>query len=170
MLGRTLSTGAVVLGAAFAVWLAVRDGGTGSGGTAVAARADDTHARVDACLAARQKVTARRAERGGPSPAGEPTDGAVAAAACAPLFHEAACRDAQLHFDDPAPAERAAAVLEACKRAYCGKLGAPLPRACDASQPPPGDGLETFTVWDDLRRAILRHDIGDAEAARLDER
>jgi hypothetical protein len=123
----------------------------------------DVHARVDACLAVQREVGARRQARGGPAPAGEPSDAAVVAQACAPLFAQPACRDAQLRFDQPPPETRAATVFQACARAYCPILPAPKPSACERQ---PADGQETFIAWNELRTAILRHDIGDAEATR----
>jgi hypothetical protein len=120
---------------------------------------------VDACLAAQAQVTARRASRGAPTAPGEPTDGAVVARACAPLFHEAACRQAHVDFDTPPPEARASTLLRACEQAYCPLLPAPKPSACDPAKVP-ADGMETFTAWAELRAASLRHDIGEPEAAR----
>jgi hypothetical protein len=120
-------------------------------------------ARVDACLAAQRDVAARRQARGGPAPAGEPSDAGIVARACAPLYTQPACRDAQVNFDTPPPEARVMTVFRACARGYCPGLPDPKPSACDHE---PADGQETFIAWNDLRSAILRHDIGDAEAAR----
>jgi hypothetical protein len=125
----------------------------------------EVRARVDACLAAQAQVAQRRATRGGPTPPGEPSDAGVVAHACAPLYHEAGCRQAQLDFDVPAAPLRVPTVLQACERAYCPMLPAPKPSVCDPAQVP-GDGMETYTAWNDLRSAILRHDLGETEAAR----
>jgi hypothetical protein len=123
----------------------------------------DVRARVDACLDAQQIVAARRRARGGPTPAGEPSDAGVVAHACAPLFRQPPCRDAHLNFDQPPMEARSATVFQACARAYCPILAAPKPAGCDRA---PADGQETFIAWNELRGAILRHDIGDGEAAR----
>jgi hypothetical protein len=125
----------------------------------------DVRARVDACVAAQAQVAQRRATRGGPTPPGEPSDAAVVARACAPLYQEAGCRQAQVDFDKPEAPQRVATVLQACERAYCPTLPAPKPAACNPGNPPE-DGMATFTAWNDLRAAILRRDIGETEAAR----
>src|SRR4051794_40025373 len=70
--------------------------GPSTGGESVAAR-------VDACLAAQQKVGELRRTRGGPPAPGGPSDQSIVSAACAPLFAEPGCREAQLHFDAPPP-------------------------------------------------------------------
>jgi hypothetical protein len=108
-------------------------------------------------------VAETRRTRGGPAPAGAPSDAAVVAAACAPLFREPACRQAQADFDAPPPERRAVAVIEACARAYCPQLPAPKPSACDHL---PGADEEVLGSWVELRSAILRRDLGEAEAAR----
>ena len=130
----------------------------------------DAHAQVEACRAAQAQVAARRVARGGPTPPGEPSDGATVSIACAPLFHEAACRQAQLDFDKPDPAARMSTVLQACEHAYCPLLPAPKPSVCDPAKAAPADGMETFTAWSELRTAILTRDIGAAEGARAFER
>jgi hypothetical protein len=178
-MNRIFTVAVVLIGAALVVWVALRDGGAGAGAvpkpagqTPVAAPATpaaaDTNAAIDACIAGSKVVAERRASRGAPAAAGEPSDSAVVARACAPLFHEAACREAHLHFDDPPADVRSQTVLDACKRDYCDKLAAPKPRACDPSQPPPEDGLATFQTWDELRHAIWKRDLGEAGVARLE--
>ncbi|HEX4459770.1 MAG TPA: hypothetical protein VIA18_17450 [Polyangia bacterium] len=126
----------------------------------------DVHALVENCRSAQVQVAARRAARGGPTPPGEPTDAGLVAQACAPLYHEPGCRKAQLDFDKNAPALRMTTLLQACEHDYCPLLPAPKPSICDPANAAPADGMETFTAWADLRAAILRHDIGEAEAAR----
>lgn len=178
-MNRIFGVAVALIAAAFVIWLALRDGGAGTRRDLVAKPADsapvpgaaspDFNAAIDACIAGARSVASRRQARGGPAAPGEPSDSAVVARACAPTFREAGCRDAHLHFDDPPAEGRSQAVLDACKTAYCDKLLAPLPRACDPSQPPPEDGLATFQTWDELRRAIWKRDLGPVGAARLED-
>lgn len=125
----------------------------------------DLDAKITACLAAQDKVAQARAQRGGPAPAGQPSDAAVVAGACAPLYRQPACRDAMVHFDTPPPAERSRTVLQACARAYCGELPAPKPSVCAHPDNVPDDEQQ-FMAWNELREAILKHDLGPAAAAR----
>jgi hypothetical protein len=129
------------------------------------APADDLDAALADCLGAQQKVAAARATRGGPAPAGEPSDAAVVSHGCAALYKQPACRDAMMHFDDPPPERRSAAVLQACARAYCGLLGAPKPSVCGNPDSVPQDEQQ-YIAWNELRQAILTHDIGPAAAQR----
>ena len=180
-MNRIFAVAVVIIAAASVIWLALRDGGAGTHATAAARPADsappaasptanlDMSAAIDGCIAGFKSVASRRQTRGGPAAPGEPSDSAIVARACAPTFREAACREAHLHFDDPPAEGRSQAVLDACKAAYCDKLLAPKPRACDPSQPPPEDGLATFQSWDELRHAIWVRDLGDAGAARLED-
>src|SRR5215470_15544744 len=178
-MNRIFTVAVVLIGAALVVWIALRDGGAGMHASAArpsapapapaATTPTDVNAAIDACIAGAKSVAARRQTRGGPAAPGEPSDSAVVARACAPLFREAACREAHLHFDDPPADGRSQAVLGACKAAYCDELPAPKPRACDPGQPPPEDGLATFQTWDELRHAIWKHDLGEAGVARLEE-
>jgi hypothetical protein len=133
----------------------------------VATVAGQSHADVDACLAAGTAVAERRRTRTVALAPNEPSDAAVVAAACAPLFREPACRDAHLHFDDPPVEMRATTVLKACREAYCPKLGPPLPRACDPKAEDSDDPMAVFQSWHDLRTAIYRRDLGDAETERI---
>jgi len=182
-MNRVFVVAVVLIGAALVVWTAIRDGATGDRRDAVAKPADsapvvvadtakdlatDMTAAVDACIAGAKSVAARRQSRGAPAAPGEPSDAAVVARACAPLFRETACREAHLHFDDPPVETRSLAVLDACKKAYCDKLAEPKPSACDPNQPPPEDGLATFQTWDELRHAIWQRDLGHLNAARLE--
>jgi len=178
-MNRIFAVAVVLIGAALVIWIALRDGAAGrhaSAGTkpaeaapaSGASTATDMNADIDACIAGAISVAARRQTRGAPAAPGEPSDAAVVARACAPLFREPACREAHLHFDDPPADGRSKAVLDACKAAYCDKLPAPKPRACDPNQPPPEDGLATFQNWDELRHAIWKRDLGEAGLARLE--
>ena len=133
--------------------------------TAAAPANDDLEGKLAGCLAAQQKVAAARAARGGPAPAGQPSDAAVVSSGCAPLYHQPGCRDAMMRFDEPPPERRSAAVLQACARAYCGLLGAPKPAVCANPDSVPQDEQQ-FIAWNELRQAILTHDIGPAAAAR----
>ena len=126
----------------------------------------DVHALVENCRNVQAQVAARRAARGGPTPPGEPTDAGLVAQSCAPLYHEPGCRQAQLDFDKTAPELRMTTVLQACEHDYCPLLPAPKPSVCNPANAAPADGMDTFTAWAELRAAILRRDIGDAEAAR----
>lgn len=126
---------------------------------------DDLDAKIAGCIGAQRLVAQARVQRGGPAPAGQPSDAAVVARGCAPLYSEAACRQSMMHFDDPPPQRRSAAVLEACARAYCDKLSAPKPAACSHVDNIPQDEQQ-YTEWNDLRLAILTRDIG-ASAAQL---
>jgi|SRR6185369_7224329 len=123
-------------------------------------------AKIDACLGAQRQVAAARAQRGGPAPAGQPSDAAVVSRGCAPLYHEAGCREALVHFDDPPPEKRSATVLTACARAYCGLLPAPKPSVCANPDAVPEDEQQ-YVAWNDLRTAILTHDIGAAATQRV---
>ena len=126
----------------------------------------DLEGKITACLAAQEKIGAARAQRGGPAPAGQPSDAAVVSAACAPLYKQAACRDAMVRFDEPPPAQRSRAVLSACAKAYCAELPAPKPAVCARPDNVPED-QEQFIAWNELRQAILEHDIGAAAARRV---
>ncbi len=124
---------------------------------------DELTRRVDACVAAQREVAARRQARQGPPPPGEPSDAGVVSKACAPLFAQPGCREAHANFDTPPAEARMTTLFQACVRDYCSRLPGPRPSACDKL---PADGPETFVAWNELRQAILRHDIGEAEAAR----
>ncbi|HEX8950676.1 MAG TPA: hypothetical protein VF945_02470 [Polyangia bacterium] len=126
----------------------------------------DLEARITACLDAQQKVAASRAQRGGPAPAGQPSDAAIVSAACAPLYRQASCRDAMVRFDEPPPPQRSRTVLSACARAYCAELAAPKPSVCASPDNVPDDEQQFF-AWNELRKAILEHDIGAAAAQRV---
>jgi hypothetical protein len=132
-------------------------------GAPAARPADELTRRVDACVAAQREVSARRQARQGPPPEGEPSDGGVVAKACAPLFAQPGCREAHANFDTPPMAARMETLFQACVRDYCPRMPTPKPSACDKM---PEDGQATLAAWTELRQAILRHDIGDAEAAR----
>jgi hypothetical protein len=125
----------------------------------------DLDAKIAGCLAAQVQVANARAARGGPAPAGQPSDAAVVSRGCAPLYKQPACRDAMMRFDEPPPERRSAAVLQACARAYCGLLGAPKPSVCANADAVPQDEQQ-YVAWNDLRQAILTHDIGPAAAQR----
>jgi hypothetical protein len=125
----------------------------------------DLDAKIAGCLAAQVQVANARAARGGPAPAGQPTDAAVVSRGCAPLYKQPACRDAMMRFDEPPPERRSAAVLQACARAYCGQLGAPKPSVCANPDAVPQDEQQ-YVAWNELRQAILTHDIGAAAAER----
>jgi hypothetical protein len=125
----------------------------------------DLDAKVAGCVGAQRTVAAARAQRNGPTPAGQPTDAAVVARGCAPLYQQPACRDAMIHFDDPPPEKRSIAVLQACARVYCPILAAPKPAVCARPDAVPEDEQQ-FVAWNELRTAILTHDIG-ASATQL---
>jgi hypothetical protein len=118
---------------------------------------------VDACVLAQAQVSQRRAIRGA-SPSGGPSDAAVVAQACAPLFANTACREAMTHFDDPPVEARSRTLFEACTRAYCPTLPAPRPPACDR---PAADPSELVGQWNELRETVLRREIGEEQAARV---
>ena len=128
--------------------------------------AGDLDAKITACLDAQRAVAAARAQRGGPAPAGQPSDAAVVSRGCAPLYAQPACRDAQLHFDDAPLEKRSAAVLTACARAYCGILADPKPSVCAHPDAVPEDEQQ-YIAWNELRSAILTHDIGAAATQRV---
>jgi hypothetical protein len=119
--------------------------------------------KIAGCIGAQQAVSRARATRGGPAPAGQPSDAAVVSRGCAPLYREAACRDAMMRFDDPPPERRSAAVLEACARAYCGLFTDPKPSVCAHPDAVPQDEQQ-YAAWDELRKAMLTHDIGAGAA------
>jgi hypothetical protein len=122
----------------------------------------DTHAAVAACLAAQHEVAASRATRGGPAPPGQPSDAAVVSRACAPLFHQPACHDVMMRFDEMPPEARAATLLKVCAIEYCPSLPEPKPAVCAHLEAPPTG----FAEWGELREAILKHDIGPEMAKR----
>lgn len=126
----------------------------------------DLEAKITACLGAQREVASARAARGGPAPAGQPSDAAVVARGCAPLYKQAGCRDAMIRFDEPPIERRSIAVLQACAHAYCGELPAPKPSACANPDSVPQDEQQ-WTAWNDLRLAILTHDLGGAAAQRV---
>jgi hypothetical protein len=123
----------------------------------------DLDVKIAACIGAERAVANARQQRGGPAPAGQASDAAVAARGCASLYLEPGCRDAMIRFDDPPPALRSSTVLQACARAYCGKLSPPKPQVCDHVDAVPQDETQ-YSEWSDLRRAILIHDIGSGAA------
>ena len=126
---------------------------------------DGLDAKIAACVGAQRTVAAARAQRNGPTPAGQPSDAAVVARGCAPLYQQPACRDAMMHFDDPPLEKRSIAVLQACARVYCPILADPKPAVCARPDVVPEDEQQ-FIAWNQLRAAILTHDIG-ASAAQL---
>jgi hypothetical protein len=149
---RLLIALAVAAVVGFAIWFALPRGAPGAG----------DRAAVDACLAAQHEVAAARATRGGPSPPGQPSDGAVVSRGCAPLFRQPACRDVMLRFDEAPPEARAATVQKVCAAEYCPLLADPKPAVCAHwEQDPTG-----FAEWGELRAAILKHDLGPELAAR----
>jgi hypothetical protein len=119
--------------------------------------------KVDACILAQEQVSQRRATRGH-APAGEPSDAAVVARACAPLYGDAACRGAMMHFDDPPIEARSRTEFETCTKAYCPTLPAPRPAACEH---PSAEPSELVAQWNELRELILRREIGQEQAARV---
>ena len=132
--------------------------------TASPPAADELDVRIAGCIGATRNVAAARAKRGGPAPAGEPSDAAIVSRGCAPLYKEPACREAMMKFDDPPPERRSATVLQACAKAYCDKLGAPKPAVCGHVDAIPEDETQ-YTEWNELRQAALTHDIGASATA-----
>lgn len=129
---------------------------------AAPATADDAmDAAIASCVGAQMMVMQQRAARGGPAPAGQPSDAAVVSKACAALYKERACRDAMIKYDEPPAEQRSSAVLKACARAYCPTLSAPKPAVCSHVDNVPED-LQQFQEWAELRNAILTRDIGPA--------
>lgn len=157
--------GAVIIG--LAVWAAMPSTHPTLGAaSATTAQPSSEEANIAACLAAQSQVAAARAQRGGPTPPGQPSDAAVVSRGCAPLYKQPACRDAMMHFDDPPPPQRSITVLQACARAYCGLLAAPKPSVCEHADAVPQDEQQ-YAAWNELRTAILTHDIGAAAAQRV---
>jgi hypothetical protein len=148
---RLILVAVLVLGAV-AVWALLH----GRGGP-------DVRAMVDGCLGAQHDVAARRASRGR-APAGEPSDAAAIARACAPLFRRPECHDAMMDFDAPPPERRVVSILNACAHAYCAVLPAPQPPACAATGSSPS---ELLGQWSELRAAALRLELGETEANRV---
>jgi len=126
--------------------------------------ADELDVKIAGCIGATRNAATARAKRGGPAPAGEPSDAAVVSRGCAPLYKEAPCRDAMVKFDEPPPERRSMTVLQTCARAYCDKLGAPKPAVCAHVDAIPEDEQQ-YTEWNELRQAILSHDIGPSATA-----
>jgi hypothetical protein len=157
-----LVAGAAVV--ALAVWAALPANAPRATGERAAepVTADSLEPAIAACIRAQAEVSQRRAARGASRP-GEPSDAGVVAQACAPLYHEAACRKAMEKFDEPPPAERAATVLRICAHAYCPLIAAPKPSVCARPDEAPVD----LTLWADLRQAALERDIGRERAARV---
>ena len=96
-----------------------------------------------------------RATRGGPAPAGQPSDAAVVARGCAPLYRQAACRDAMMRFDDPPPGaalERGAAGVRARLLRPAARAEAVGLRAHPDAVP---EDEQQYIAWNELRRAIL---------------
>jgi hypothetical protein len=71
-----------------------------------------------------------------------------------------------VRFDEPPPAQRSRTVLAACAKAYCGELPAPKPSVCAHPDNVPED-QQQFIAWNELREAILKHDLGAAAAGRV---
>ncbi|MBN2496924.1 MAG: hypothetical protein JXR96_20200 [Deltaproteobacteria bacterium] len=90
---------------------------------------------------------------------------AILAEACAGLFVEPGCSRAWKDLAPQPPDQRSAALIAACREAYCPLLSGPRPALCDAEIP---DGhTERLLVWTQLLWAILRHDLGPDRAAEL---
>ena len=53
---------------------------------------------------------------------------------------------------------------DAARSAYCDKLGAPKPAVCAHVDAIPEDEQQ-YTEWNELRQAILTHDIGPSATA-----
>ena len=119
--------------------------------------------KVDACVLAQEQVAQRRATRGRASPGG-PSDAAAVEAACAPLFSNAACREAMIHFDDPQVEARSDRVFEVCTKAYCPTLPEPRPSACER---PAAEPSEMAGQWNEFRERVLRREIGEEQSARV---
>jgi hypothetical protein len=133
--------------------------------TAVAAPTGDdaTDTAIAGCVGAQLMVMQQRQQRGGPAPPGQPSDAAVVSKACAPLYKQAACREAMLNYDEPPPEVRSSTVLQKCARAYCPTLSAPKPPVCDHVDNVPQD-IQQFQEWAQLRDAILIKEIGPSAA------
>lgn len=91
--------------------------------------------------------------------------GKAMAAACAPLFSEAGCRDGYIRAfsDQTAPSDRARLLTNACESAYCPKLE-PKPSLCV------GESTDLATLsqqWKDFQKAVLTRDLGAARAERV---
>lgn len=110
---------------------------------------------VDRCLAAARSTAAPTGAR---SRAGE------IAVACADVYKEPGCADAQRRFDEGPVESRAITLARRCRDAYCPVLPSPKPRLCREE---PANPSELGASWQELVGAALRRDLGADEADRL---
>jgi hypothetical protein len=110
---------------------------------------------VDRCLAAARSTNAPGGSR---SLAGE------IASACADVYKQPACADAQRRFDEAPVESRAITLARRCRDAYCPVLPEPKPRLCLAE---PANPSELAVSWQELVGAALQRDLGADEADRL---
>lgn len=107
----------------------------------------------EACIAA---VNDARSGRVGAGDGKNDRAGSVVRA-CAPLFGDAACRDAHERFDKGAPVDRMWRLAETCRNAYCPRLKAPKPTLCDDGERAP---LELAAAWSEFVPAVLKAEHG----------
>lgn len=111
---------------------------------------------VDGCIRAVEAAVA--------SDAGDRA--ARAAAGCASLYAEPACRSAHERVGEGDPSQKARLLAERCAHAYCGALAAPKPSLCAGV--PAASPLELAPAWAELRHAIWLRDLGEDATARLE--
>jgi hypothetical protein len=85
---------------------------------------------------------------------------------CADVYKEPPCIDAHRRYDDAEPAKRAGTLTQRCAAAYCAKLPEPKPRLCGTGDVP---AQQLGYLWLELRTAIWKLDLGDAQASRLEK-
>ena len=86
------------------------------------------------------------------------------AKACASLYVEARCRNAQVKAGELKVHEFARHIMQECSQAYCPILPQPKPQACAENS------QQSLDSWAELRVAIHRFDLGQAYAHSLQSR
>jgi hypothetical protein len=155
-----------------AAWLCACDssssGGSSAPGSSAGARAGSSASAtgaasvavsgdpVDACI----EVLRAESKALGPQ-----SDGRMARG-CAALYKQAVCREAHETYEAAEPTKRAPTLTQRCAAAYCGLLAEPKPRLCGSGDLP---AQELGFRWLELRAAIWRLDLGEAQATRLEK-
>ena len=130
--------------------------GAAPGASASAASSSAPLQPIDACI----ETIRTEAKSTDPQAEGRMAKG------CAAIYKEEICKTAHLSYDAPEPASRPGTLSQRCAAAYCEKLAAPKPRLCGSEEVP---AQQLGYLWLELRIAIWKHDLGEADASRLEK-
>ena len=150
------SSGWVAL-AALLVATSACDRNDASSAAAASASAAVPSNPVDACI---QTLRVEAANASDPQADGRMVRG------CAEVYKELPCKDAHVRYDEAEPAKRVGTLTQRCAAAYCQKLPEPKPRLCGSGDVP---AQQLGYLWLELRTAIWKLDLGEAEASRLEK-